>query len=347
MLAGAGRANGTRGAGGGNGGRGLALRAGAVARDRTDGESVLVLSGPLSAPVVQAASPTTRQAGSTVAAARLLPRGTNRLIIPKPYSQCRLTHVTYPASRLYIRDPGVGADYKGGDVRHLYGTALAVIMTAVMFFAGAWSYVQLLKLPVPSGPATALPAGGGSLLSDSTMLFALAVLVAAAVLAGALAVVPRFSPLAVGLPGLLLVAWTVLYLVSVRRAVEFIPLRSHSFGAGWEVLLFHGILGAAGAVMIFPMFMPSRWRGPRKAVDAESASDADGNPATVPTDSRQPEEWREELPLVGTVVGGGRPIADGVRRAWRSLGAGSSASGSTRAPRRAAAGACAGGPRRA
>ncbi len=196
-------------------------------------------------------------------------------------------------------------------MRHLYGTALAVIMTAVMFFAGAWSYLQLLKLPVPSGPATALPAGGGSLLSDSTTLFALALLVVTAVLAGVLAVVPRFSPLAAGLPGLLLVAWTVLYLVSVRRAVEFIPLRSHSFGAGWEVLLFHGVLGAAGAVMIFPMFIPSRWRGPRHVHDTEAAGGRDDYLATVPTDARQPQERQEELPLVGTVVGGGHPIADG------------------------------------
>jgi hypothetical protein len=72
--------------------------------------------------------------------------------------------------------------------------------------------------------------------------------------------------------------------------------------------------------MIFPMFMPSRWRGPRQAVDAQPASDADGDLATAATDSGEPEEWQEELPLVGTVVGGvspvadGRPIADGVRR---------------------------------
>ena len=149
-------------------------------------------------------------------------------------------------------------------MRHLYGTALAVIMTAVMFFAGAWGYLQLLRLPVPPGQATALPAGGGSLLSNSTALLALAALVATAVLAGVLAVVPWFSPLASGLPGVLLLAWTAVYLVSVRRAVEFIPLRSHSFGAGWEGLLFNGILGAVGAVMVFPMFIPSRWRGRRR-----------------------------------------------------------------------------------
>lgn len=200
-------------------------------------------------------------------------------------------------------------------MRHLYGTALAVIMTAVMFFAGAWGYLQLLKLPVPSGPATALPAGGGSLLSDSTALFALVALVATAALAGVLAVVPRFSPLAAGLPGLLLVAWTVLYLVSVRRAVDFIPLRSNEFGAGWEYLLLHGILGAVGAVMILPLFLPSRWRGPRKTEPAESVSAVDEHLDDSPpwNEERQREEPAEDLPLVGTVVGGGRPVASGVR----------------------------------
>jgi len=55
-----------------------------------------------------------------------------------------------------------------------------------MFFGGAWGYLQLLRLPVPPGQATALPAGGGSLLSNSTALLALAALVATALLAGLL-----------------------------------------------------------------------------------------------------------------------------------------------------------------
>ena len=209
-------------------------------------------------------------------------------------------------------------DYEGENVRHLYGTALAVIMTAVMFFAGAWGYLQLLKLPVPLGRAAALPAGGGSLLSNSTALLALAAVVATAVLAGVLAVVPRISPLASGLPGLLLLAWTALFLVSVRRAVEFIPLRSASFGAGWEGLLFNGVLGAAGAVMIIPVFIPSRWRKPGRA-DAEAdifpsdADDADDYFTAGKADpgprERQEQQW-EEQPLVGTVLT--RPA--GVRR---------------------------------
>ena len=190
-------------------------------------------------------------------------------------------------------------------------------MTVVMFFAGAWGYLQLLKLPVPPGQAAALPAGGGSLLSNSTVLLALTALLFTAVVAGVLAIVPRISPLASGLPGLLLLAWTALYLVSVRSAVNLIPLRSQAFGAGWEGLLFNGILGAVGAVMIFPMFIPSRWREPRNA-DAESdksVRDMDDYLTAVKTDPKQrrreEREWEDE-PLVGTLVGG-RPTADDVR----------------------------------
>ena len=194
-------------------------------------------------------------------------------------------------------------------MRHLYGTALAVVMTAVLFFAGAWGYLQLLKLPVPPGQATALPADGGSLLSNSTALLALAALVGTAILALALTLIRWVSPLAVGLPGVLLLAWTALYLVSVRRAVEYIPLRSNSFGAGWEALLFNGILGAVGVAMVVPMLIPSRWRDSRKRDDAESAGDADDFLAGVKPDDRARRE--EQLPLVGTVVGG-RPPADGL-----------------------------------
>jgi hypothetical protein len=72
-----------------------------------------------------------------------------------------------------------------------------------------------------------LHAQGGSLLVHNGVLAALA---ATGLAAGILVAVPRISPLAAGLPGLPLIAWTVLYLVSVRRAVELIPLRSNAFG---------------------------------------------------------------------------------------------------------------------
>jgi hypothetical protein len=146
-------------------------------------------------------------------------------------------------------------------------------MTLVMFFAGAWGYERLLRLPVPSGsPAAALPAGGGSLLSSHAVLYAMAAVAATGVLAGILVAVPRVSPLAAGLPGLLLIGWTALYLYRVQPATDLIPLKSYAFGAGWEALLFNGILAAVGLAMTIPLFIPSRWRSrPYDEIDSEAS----------------------------------------------------------------------------
>ena len=141
-------------------------------------------------------------------------------------------------------------------MRHLIGTALAIVVILTMFFAGAWGYLRLLRLPTPA----ALPAQGGSLLVSGSVLAALGAVAAAGLLVGILIAVPQISPLAAGLPGLLVLGWTVLYLVSVHWAVRLIPLRGYAFGAGWEGMLINGILGGAGLAMIVPMFLPSRWR---------------------------------------------------------------------------------------
>ena len=145
-------------------------------------------------------------------------------------------------------------------MRHRIGFVLAVIMAGVLFFPGAWGYLRLLRLPVPADQLSNLPAGGGSLLSDHHMLLALAALAGTALLAGLLIAVPRVSPLAAGLVGLVLLGWTALYLVNVRQGVDLIPLRSDPFGAGFEAMLFNGILAAVGLALILPMFVPSRWR---------------------------------------------------------------------------------------
>src|SRR6516162_8725260 len=172
-------------------------------------------------------------------------------------------------------------------MRHQIGIILAVIMTGVLFFAGGWGYLQLLRLPAPADQLSQLPAGGGSLLSENNVLFALAALAGTGLLAGILIAVPGISPLAAGLPGLLLLGWTGLYLVSVRQAVDLIPLRSDPFGSGFEAMLFNGILAAAGLAMIVPMFVPSRWRASRTGeIEAAEVSDFDTGPgetAVAPT----------------------------------------------------------------
>ena len=174
-------------------------------------------------------------------------------------------------------------------MRHRIGIVLAIVMAGVLFFAGSWGYLRLLRLPAPAAPLSGLPAGGGSLLSFHGALAALAAVAATGLLAGILIAAPRISPLAAGLPGLLLIGWTALYLASVRHAVELIPLKSYPSGAGYEAMLVNGILGAAGLAMIIPMFVPSRWRTRNDEAGSEAtAADDYVSSLAGTTESQEP-----------------------------------------------------------
>lgn len=144
-------------------------------------------------------------------------------------------------------------------MRHVIGIALAIGLAAAVFFAAGWGYLKLLRNPVVSG-ASDLPAAGGGLLHDTTVLYGFAALAGTALLAGILVAAPRISPLAAGLPGLALVALTVLYGLNVGRAVRYIPLRGDAFGAGFEMMLMNGVLAVVGVALVVPLFVPSRWR---------------------------------------------------------------------------------------
>lgn len=172
-------------------------------------------------------------------------------------------------------------------MRHVIGFALAVALAAAVFFGGAWGYLRLLRVPVVNGAAAMLPAGGGSLLHSTNVLYAIAAVAGTGLLAGLLAAAPRISPLAAGLPGLAFIAWTVLYLMSVRHAVQYIPLKTDAFGAGFEAMLFNGVLAAAGFVLIVPLFIPSRWRG-----------DLDGTASSA--GSTLLSDWNETTPIAET-----------------------------------------------
>lgn len=165
-------------------------------------------------------------------------------------------------------------------MRHLIGIALAVVLAAAVFFGGTWGYYRLFLRNGP-GSAWSVPAGGGGFIGNTTVTLGLGAVVGVALLAGLLLMIPRVSPLAAGLPGLALLAWTVLYVVSPSRMVHYIPLRSHSFGAGFAGLGTTGILGAAGIVLLMPLFLPSRWR--RIPADEEDEYDDDLIEATSVT----------------------------------------------------------------
>jgi len=176
---------------------------------------------------------------------------------------------------------------------------LAIVMAAAVFFAASWGYLKLLIGPAGVGR---LPAGGGSLLHNHAVLEGFGVLLAVGLLAGLLMAVPRISPLAAGLPGLALLAWTGLYLFSVRHAVQYIPLKTRPYGLGFEALLFDGVLALAGLAMVVPLFVPSRWRGRREVSEPEpypgtTASFPDLQATqTMHTDSGLLSDWTQTRP---------------------------------------------------
>ena len=183
-------------------------------------------------------------------------------------------------------------------MRHLAGVVLAIVMAAAVFFAASWGYMKLVTALARS---TVLPAGGGSLIHDHAVLEGFGALLGVGLLAGLLIAIPRISPLAAGLPGLALLGWTGLYLFSVRRAVQYIPLKSHSYGAGFQALLFDGMLALAGLAMVIPLFVPSRWRrrtvaAPAPASYETPAPDYPDLQATQTLNGGLLSDWTETRP---------------------------------------------------
>ncbi|HEX6454076.1 MAG TPA: hypothetical protein VF060_32015 [Trebonia sp.] len=148
-------------------------------------------------------------------------------------------------------------------MRHLLGIILAIVLAAAAFAGGSWGFVRL--------HAATAGMSSGSLMHDNHALLALAAVVGVAVIAGILLVAPRVSPLATGLPGLVFIAWTVLYVLSVKHAISLVPLKGQDYGRGFKALLADGALAGAGIVMIIPMFVPSRWRRYAGNDDVESS----------------------------------------------------------------------------
>ncbi len=134
-------------------------------------------------------------------------------------------------------------------MRHLSGLVLAIATAAAVFFGGGWGAARVL----------AFHRNGVSLVSVSGGL-ALAAIVGTGLLLGILIVAPAVSPLGAGLPGLVLLGWSALEVFSAHWALRVIPLSGLSAATGFRAMLTGGMLALLGAMMIAPMFVPSRWR---------------------------------------------------------------------------------------
>jgi hypothetical protein len=152
--------------------------------------------------------------------------------------------------------------------RHLVGLLLALGVLAMLFFGTAWGVGRIVVL---RGGVTAL--GTGNALTSTHGLIAIGVVLATGLVLGILLVVPAISPIATGVPGLILLAWSALVVIHSKYAVRYLPLPGTHFASGLTYLLFNGVLGLIGAVMIIPMAVPSRWRRRDEYVDDEDDDD--------------------------------------------------------------------------
>jgi hypothetical protein len=132
-------------------------------------------------------------------------------------------------------------------MRHFIGVVLALALLAALFFAGGWGIERYLALH-------------GHALTSGTGLTAVTAVAGTGLLLGILLAVPRISPLATGLPGLLLLGWSALIVVHSSYATRYLPLPGSTFTAGLTYLLLNGVLALLGAAMIIPLAVPSRWR---------------------------------------------------------------------------------------
>jgi hypothetical protein len=134
-------------------------------------------------------------------------------------------------------------------MRHLVGLILALAMSAAVFFGAGWGAARIV----------AAHAAGTSLISMSGALV-LPTVLSTGLLLGILVAVQAVSPLGAGLPGFVLLGWSAVEVVSVHRALRLIPLSGLDAANGFRMMLTGGVLVLLGAVMIVPMFVPSRWR---------------------------------------------------------------------------------------
>ena len=134
-------------------------------------------------------------------------------------------------------------------MRHFIGIVLAAVLGAAVFFGAGWGVARM-----------ALTTGAFATHASGKTLEAVGALAVTGLLAGILVAVRRVSPLASGLPGIALLAWSVLFALNTSRAVRYVPMKHHSFGQGFLDLLGFGVTALLGAIFIIPLFMPSRWR---------------------------------------------------------------------------------------
>src|SRR3954453_18417330 len=97
-------------------------------------------------------------------------------------------------------------------MRHFFGLLLGVVVAAALLVGGGWASQEAVR-----GAAQSIDP-----VKDGRGLVAIGVIALVGVLLG-LILVGRVSPLATFIPSMALLAWTVVYVLDVSRAVSLAP----------------------------------------------------------------------------------------------------------------------------
>ncbi|GII57222.1 hypothetical protein Pth03_56110 [Planotetraspora thailandica] len=149
-------------------------------------------------------------------------------------------------------------------MRHFFGLVLGVIVAAALLLGGGWASQETVRAAAQNlDPA-----------KDTRILIAVGVMAVVGLLVG-LVLIGKVSPLATFIPSLVLLAWTVVYVLDVSRAASLAPTGASTqadlaqAGQGMLNLLSTGVYGMLGVALFVPVLMPSRWAGPVRDADDE------------------------------------------------------------------------------
>ncbi|MEV7969816.1 hypothetical protein AB0O34_28125 [Sphaerisporangium sp. NPDC088356] len=156
-------------------------------------------------------------------------------------------------------------------MRHFLGLLLGVVVTAVLLVGAGWASQDVLR-----GMAGAANAATGTVdpVRDTKALIGLGAMLAAGLILG-LVVAGRVSPLATFVPSMVLLAWTVIYVLDVTRALGLAPTDPSmnpmivQAGKGMRQLLGTGVFAMLGIALFIPVLMPSRWAGRQRDLEED------------------------------------------------------------------------------
>lgn len=153
-------------------------------------------------------------------------------------------------------------------MRHFFGFLLGILVTAALLLGTGWAtqgaVVGTTNVIAP--------------VNEGQILVALGVIAAVGLVLGLL-LVARMSPLLVFVPSIVLLAWTVVYVLDVSQAMNLAPVAENlhqdliKAGRGMQTLLASGIYLMMGIALFIPVLMPSRWVGPDPDDDFDESQD--------------------------------------------------------------------------